>query len=165
MDKYHIDYHTLEQDTLALAEKIAKADILTNDTQLVCVSRGGLFTGAILAYALNLKDVYCVSLESYVEEENGGNAEVVCRTEFLPQLLEDDPVREELHKKKWLVVDDINDTSNTYRYIQNWFVERTNVQMHFATTYHKPRETNLTPDFYGQEISAESWVVFPWDRM
>lgn len=163
MDKYHIDYHTLEQDTLALAEKISKADILTSDTQLVCVSRGGLFTGAILSYALNLKDVYCVSLESYVKEENGGNEEVVCRTPFLPHL--DGPYGiTKSEKRPYLVVDDINDTSNTYMYISRE-MHKLNLNLTFATTYHKPRDNNLTPDFYGKEIPAESWVVFPWDRM
>lgn len=163
MSKVYINYNTLEQDTLSLAEKIKKADVLTSDTQLVCVSRGGLFTGAILAYALNLKDVYCVSLESYVKEENGGNEEVICRTSFLPHL--DGPYgMTKPDQRPYLIVDDINDTSNTYMYISRE-THRLDLNIIFATTYHKPRDKNLTPDFYGREIDASNWVVFPWDQM
>lgn len=166
-DKLFIDYHTLQKDTLTLAEKLAKSDLFNQHTQLICVSRGGLFIGAILSYALGFKDVYCVSLESYTKEDNGGNEEVVCRTPFLPHLdmrEEESPDLWEKLKARYLVVDDINDTSQTYQFIIDKMNEY-GLDFQFATTYHKKRETNLIPNFIGKEFESDCWVVFPWDQL
>ncbi len=161
-DKFYVTYDELQAGTLQLAEKLAKSDLITKDTQLVCISRGGLFIGGILSYALGLKSVHCVSLESYTEEKNHGNEEVRNLTPFLPT--ESSYASVHRQQYQWLVVDDINDTSQTYEYVIERMTEL-GLDFQFATTYHKKRDNNLSPDFIGVELPSDCWVVFPWDNM
>lgn len=158
MNKNYINWNQFEADTLELAEQLKQ--LIKPSTELVAVSRGGLFTAGIISYALNLKDVHCVSLESYSENKDGANHQVVSRTSFLPDVIIN---KQKYREKMLLVVDDINDTSNTYRYIKDQF-EANNLNLIFATTYHKDRDNNLFPDCYGRKLPAEQWVVFPWDK-
>lgn len=155
MNKLIIDHKTLEQDTLVLAEKLVKGLLVDNNVQMVCISRGGLFIGGILAYALNIKDVHCVSIESYKSDNPGDNQGIVSRTPFLPGVDK---------SKTYLFVDDLNDTSQTYAFVKQQ-CEKIGIMQYFATTYHKPRLDNLLPDYIGKEINPDSWVVFPWDNL
>ena len=155
MSKLVIDYKTLEQDTLVLAERLAKSGLIGPSLQVVCISRGGLFVGGLLSYALNLKNIHCVSIESYEEDKAGTNHNIVCRTPFLPAADKN---------FDYLFIDDLNDTSQTYQYVKNKCDELGLIQ-YFATTYHKVRNNNLLPDYYGREVDSDSWIVFPWDNL
>ena len=155
MTKLIIDHKILEQDTLVLAEKLAKGILVDRDVQLVCISRGGLFIGGILSYALNIKDIHCVSIESYKSDKLNDNQGIVSRTPFLPQVD---------RSKTYLFVDDINDTSQTYAFIKDQ-CDQLGIMQYFATTYHKLRNNNLTPDYIGRAIDGDCWVVFPWDNL
>lgn len=157
-ERHYISWNSLQEDTQFLAEEIRKSGYVDEDTQLVCVSRGGLFIGGLLSYALNLKDIYCISLESYTKEENGANEEIICRTPFLPGINHVGRT-----PSSWLIVDDINDTSKTRRYIDKQ-CKRLKIDYRFATTYNKVRPNNIHPDFVGKELDANCWVVFPWDQ-
>ena len=155
MNKLIIDHKTLEQDTLVLAEKLAKGLLVDANVELVCISRGGLFIGGIISYALKIKDIHCVSVESYKSDKLNDNQQIISRTPFLPKVDK---------SKTYLFVDDINDTSQTYRFIKQQ-CEQLGIMQYFATTYHKSRSTNLLPDYIGREVHPDSWVVFPWDSL
>lgn len=147
--KLNINYDQLQVDTLFLAEKLS--EVVKPNTKLITISRGGLFVGGLLSYTLNIKEVENVSIASYEEDREGANKKVRLLT----------PFPETNKTQNHIVVDDINDTSETYRFVSQFMKS----DWHFATVYHKPRETNETPDFYGREIPVEEWVVFPWDRL
>lgn len=149
-----ISWDQIEYSTTILASKISKVFENNKDLHLVCVSRGGLFIGGLLSYALGLKHVHCVAVSSYKVENSNKQSSLECLTDFLPTAD---------RSKTYLFVDDINDTSETYRFLKNQCAQR-GLKMWFATTFHKARSTNLTPDFYGAELPADAWVVFPWDK-
>ena len=128
---------------------------ILESTNLICLSRGGLFVGGLVSYALNMKKVYNISVESYEEDSMDSNVEVKLLTPF-PVL---DP------SQKYLVVDDLNDTSETYRFISRQMIKYDCPDWNFATVYHKQRKGNDVPDFYGTLMPADSWIVFPWDRL
>jgi uncharacterized protein len=153
MTKLLIDYKTLEKDTLLLVRKIKK--YISKDTQVVCISRGGLFIGGLLSYALDMRDIHCVSIESYKSDALNDNQGIRSRTPFLPNIDK---------TKTYLFVDDLNDTSQTFSFIKDK-CEQLGISFYFATVYHKLRDNNMMPNFIGRDIASDCWVVFPWDLL
>lgn len=155
MNKTVFDWEQIQHYTLLLAEEIKQKVPDIRDVELVCISRGGLFIGGLLSYALNMRKVHCVSIASYNEEGSSTQSKIQSLTEFLPSVDK---------TKTFLFVDDINDTSETFKFIK---AQSKNIGLqytYFATTFHKIRSSNLTPDFYSKVLHSDSWVVFPWDN-
>lgn len=156
MNKTIFDWEQIQHNTLLLAEEIRASTLDLEDIELVCISRGGLFVGGLLSYALGIRKVHCVSIASYEEEGSSTQSKIRSVTEFLPSVD---------RSKTFLFVDDINDTSETFKFIKAQSNQIGLQHTYFATTFHKNRQSNLKPDFYGKQLPPDSWVVFPWDDL
>jgi len=70
-----------------------------------------------------------------------------------------------LSKKKILIIDDINDTGETFKFIDDNF-GRENGRIKFAALVNnKPSKTLI--DYKGYEINKDevpTWIVFPWEE-
>jgi len=59
-------------------------------------------------------------------------------------------------RKKVLVVDDISDTGETLYKAETFGFQTATLTVRYTTIF--------TPDFYGDKIEDDRWLVFPWER-
>jgi hypoxanthine phosphoribosyltransferase len=131
-----------------LAE-IIKKDNYKPDA-LIGISRGGLIPLGILAYVLDVRDVYTISLKLYDENKIKNEVE-----QITPFHLED------LEKyKRVLVIDDVVDTGTTIEYVLSKFKFG---EVKVASLFYKPKKSKLKPDYYVEE--TEEWINFPWSSL
>ena len=68
-------------------------------------------------------------------------------------------------QKKILIVDDINDTGDTFKYIEDNFGNGDGRIKFAALIQNKPSKVKV--DYHGYEINKDempSWIVFPWEE-
>ena len=68
-------------------------------------------------------------------------------------------------QKKMLIIDDINDTGATFKYIEDNFGKGDGRIKFASLVTNKPSE--IIVDYHGYEINKDevpSWIVFPWEE-
>ncbi len=117
---------------------------LPDVTGIVCVSRGGLVPGALIAGKLNVKLVRCVAVSSY----DGKSQRPI-------ELLTD------LHQanSSTIVVDDLVDTGSTFKFLRS-HDELSDAT--FVSLYAKPKGRPLT-DIFARKADQDTWIYFPWE--
>ena len=68
-------------------------------------------------------------------------------------------------QKKILIIDDINDSGDTFQYILDNFGKREDRIRFAALINNRPSRVKL--DYHGYEINkdeAPAWIVFPWEE-
>ena len=133
-------YEEIHEKSVKLAELIKDKNI--NFTKMVVVSRGGFVPASVVAYCLGIQDVDIVSIQSYIHREPG--------EAFVHRAPKTDEVV--------LVIDDIVDKGGTAKALREFMQN-----MHLAVVYAKPRGLPLA-NTYVEEITQETWPVFPWDE-
>ena len=133
-------YEEMHEKAVKLGHLIKSKNI--NFEKMVVVSRGGFVPAAVVAYTLCIQDVDIVSIQSYIHREAG--KAIVHRA----------PKTEEIV----LVIDDIVDKGGTAKALKEYMPN-----MHLAVIYAKPRGLPLAST-YVEEITQDTWPVFPWDE-
>ena len=133
-------YEEIHEKAVELAELIKDKNI--NFTKMVVVSRGGFVPASVVAYCLGIQDVDIVSIQSYIHREPG--------EAFVHRAPKTDEIV--------LVIDDIVDKGGTAKALREFMPN-----MHLAVVYAKPRGLPLA-NTYVEEITQETWPVFPWDE-
>jgi len=151
MSKLSLSWSEYERSSKEMCRSIRNNLQDMQNVELVCISRGGLFVGGYVSYYLGIKIVHCVCLESYSDIDNTQKT-VSNLTPFLPNAS---------REKLYLFVDDVNDTSETFKYIKDQCNTRS-LDFRFATVFHK-NKNNIKPDYIGNEIDGNLWLEFPWD--
>ena len=67
--------------------------------------------------------------------------------------------------KRVLIIDDINDTGNTFSLIKN-YSSKFNCEIHFAALINNVK-SKIKIDYFGQRIDKYKnpvWYVFPWEK-
>ena len=103
---------------------------------------------AIVARELSIRVIETVSIVSYANEDQRGEARIV-------KGLAADLTREE--GAGILVIDDLVDTGQTARMLRGLLPKA-----HYATVYAKPLGRPLV-DTFVTEVSQDTWIYFPWD--
>lgn len=117
---------------------------------IIGVARGGMVPATRLAYTL-YKPLYCISVKSYSENKEQENMELL----QVPILTKE--------TKRVLIVDDINDSGNTFRYIRNYFLNHfPNCACSFFSIFAK-EGNNFPQATYGSKVPNDTWLVFPWE--
>ena len=114
---------------------------------IICVSRGGLIPGAILARELNIKMIETICVESYSDNSTDISSSV--------KLLKEAHVKNQ--GAGWLIVDDLVDSGNTAE-----FVRASLPNARFVTLYAKAKGRPFV-DHFVREFDQETWLFFPWD--
>ena len=133
-------YEEMHEKALKLGHLI-KSKNIDFDTMVV-VSRGGFVHAAVVAYTLGIQDVDIVSIQSYIHREAG--KAIVHRAPKTDEIV--------------LVIDDIVDKGGTAKALKEYMPN-----MHLAVIYAKPRGLPLAST-YVEEITQDTWPVFPWDE-
>ena len=113
---------------------------------ILAVARGGLVLSSILAYALNIKNIYLIN--PYIYEG---------KTKKKPEIL---GAPEHIDAQNLLVVDDIIDSGDTFREVNDVLSGKV-PSLSWAVLFSK--EPPLTQGFIAEYVLKDQWLVFPWD--
>ena len=131
----------------ALAQQVADSDF-TPDIVLG-IARGGLIPAGSIAYALDCKNLFTLSVEFYTGVDQRLDVPVM-----LPPFLD----TADLTGAAVLIVDDVADTGKTLELVRN-FCSGHVAQARTAVLYAKPHSI-IAPDFVWRR--TEKWINFPW---
>lgn len=69
-------------------------------------------------------------------------------------------------KKKILLVDDINDTGTTIvNLLRNMLSAAIDLNYVKTCTLYQKDDSEIKVDYYGTEVSGNTWIVFPWETV
>ena len=136
-----IHAHLLDM-ALAVTRSGFKPDLILG------IARGGWIPARILSDFLDTRDLASIRVESY---------STVYRS--LPRPIITERVSTPILDKRLLIVDDVADTGQSLRLVQDT-VSRDAKAVKTAAIFRKPWSV-ITPDFSACETTA--WVVFPWE--
>ncbi len=113
------------------------------------IARGGLIPAAAMAYALEVKNVFMMSVEFYTGIDE--------RLEFpvmLPPLLNAIDIK----GASVLVVDDVADTGETLKLVMDFCADHV-AEVRCAVLYEKPRSVVKCAYVWRR---TDRWIEFPW---
>lgn len=140
-----LSWDQFHRDCEVLADNIRKSG-RTYD-KLLCITRGGVFVGGLVAHLLGMRNVTTIALKLYDFDVQGQVVEQLSAPD-LP-----------MPGSRMLVVDDLLDSGRTLSFIvEKWGRE---FALDIAVLYDKGGGT-LRPTFTARAIPDE-WVCFPWE--
>ena len=133
------------QDCQVLAEKIRESG--REYDKMLCVTRGGVFVGGLVAHMLGIRNITTIALKLYEFDQQGAVVEQLSGPDM------------PLPGSRILVVDDLLDSGRTLAFIvEKWSGE---YELDIAVLYDKGGG-ELRPTFTSSAIPNE-WVQFPWE--
>lgn len=150
---YEISYDELDSKVEQLYHKI-EADNFVPDSMLA-VARGGWMTCRILSDIFQGNDVSVdvtsVTTKFYTSIGTTSKRPVLAQS-----------LATTLFDQKILIVDDVSDTGNTLKFIKGYVKWLGASQVQVACVFMKPK-TKVIPDYYVDEVSNNTWIVFPYE--
>ncbi len=131
----------------ALAESVAASGFLPDI--VLGISRGGLIPAGGLAYALDCKNLFTISVEFYT-----GINERLDVPVMLPPFLN----AADLDDARVLIVDDVADTGMTLELVHEFCAGHV-AEARTAVLYRKPLSI-IDPDYAWAK--TDRWITFPW---
>jgi hypoxanthine phosphoribosyltransferase len=116
---------------------------------VLAVARGGLLVAGAVAYALDVKNTFTMSVEFYTGIDE--------RLE-IPMLLPPVPDLVDFAETRVLIVDDVADTGATLALVKD-FCEGKVAEVRCAVLYEKPRSTVRCEYVWRR---TDHWIIFPW---
>jgi hypoxanthine phosphoribosyltransferase len=116
---------------------------------VLSIARGGVFVAGGLAYALDCKNLFTISVEFYTGVDSRLDVPVM-----LPPFLD----AHDLDESSVLVVDDVADTGRTLELVAEFCAGHAR-EMRTAVLYEKPQSV-ITCDYAWRRTSR--WINFPW---
>ena len=152
MSKIHISYNQIHKIMENLSSEILntfKPDLI------IAITGGGLIPSRMMRTYLKC-DILCVGVKLYNADDSRNNKIIKY------QWLEHD-----LENKKILIVDEVDDTRTTLKYVIEEINKLNPKSMAVAVIHNKLKEKHSDiPDyckyFVGQHI-ADRWIVYPWE--
>ena len=145
---FPVSWDQFHRDARALAWRLAAAGPFE---AIVCITRGGLVTAAIVSRELGTRLIETVCVASYHDYDSQGDLTVLKDVSPTVRALGDG------RGKGVLVVDDLTDTGKTAKVVRDMLPGA-----HFATVYAKPAGRPMV-DTFVTEVSQDTWIYFPWD--
>lgn len=138
------DYGTA---SVELAQKVA--DDGYQPDLILGIARGGLFLAGSIGYSLAVKNLFVMNVEYYTGVDERLDVPVV-----LPPYLD----LVDLGDSKMLVVDDVADTGNTLKLVDE-FCKGNVGEVRTAVLYQKPKSV-VQCDYIWKD--TDQWIDFPW---
>jgi xanthine phosphoribosyltransferase len=139
--KHLIDWNSFTADTLILADKLASQ---TDIKGLIAIARGGLCATAIVAHALDIRNIKSVAVSSY-DGDKLRAAELLGSVDNI------------LDGEGWIFIDDLVDTGQTAKLIRRRYPKA-----RLAVVYAKP-EGEAHCDAFAKQVAQDTWLDFPWE--
>lgn len=146
--KLFISWEDIERDSKELVKKILSKK--NTYKGIVVISRGGIGVVALLSRLLDIKLIDIMCIASYSNETN---QQVELEVFKEPSLAIEDK------GKGWLIVDDLIDSGDTYKYVSKALPESD-----FVCLYNKSNtSTFLDNILYAKDYPKDTWIVLPWE--
>ncbi|MDD5016077.1 MAG: phosphoribosyltransferase family protein [Atribacterota bacterium] len=151
-------YKTWEE-IVKLVDKICseiKMDY-TNPDVIIPILRGGMVPARLISEYFPNSQIKCIRAKAYDKDEK--------QQDFKEESVYVENFDYDISHCVALVVDDISDTGDTlnavcYEIYKHCFLHPHQIVV--ATIYYKER-TLYAPDFYGEKVENDQWIVFPWE--
>ena len=143
--KVYISWDQFYKDTLELCNKITN---LKDIKGMVCITRGGMVPGCIVASKLNIRKIETISIKSYQD-----NLEISDSFEIL---VEPKEALQDLGKN-WIVIDELIDSGQTLKHIKQ-ILPFANIY----TVYSKILDSDLVNSYF-RYYDKSHWICFPWE--
>lgn len=127
-----------------------KKKIETTPNIIVSIGKGGSIPGVILAEMFECNNLN-FGLKSYKGQERGTIHEYQSIMCF-----------DGLRDANILIVDDIADSGETFKYAVNKFKGNGCERIETASVFYKPC-SKFKPDVYADEVDESIWIVLPWE--
>jgi hypoxanthine phosphoribosyltransferase len=143
--KTYYNWNTYYRLVITLKNKIQnKPDII------ISIGKGGSIPGVILAEHFDVNNLN-IGLKSY----SNFNQSKMIEYQSIPSY-------EALRGANILLVDDLSDTGETFKYALDKFKEKGVNDVKTASVFKKSK-SSFVPDYYVEEISSDVWIVQPWE--
>jgi hypoxanthine phosphoribosyltransferase len=142
-----LTYELFGRGIRELAQQVADSDF--EPDILLGIARGGLVPAGALAYALDCKNLFTISVEFYTGVDTRLDVPVM-----LPPFLD----ARDLDQARVLIVDDVADTGRTLELVHQ-FCSGHVAEARTAVLYEKPQSI-IRADFAWRR--TDRWVNFPW---
>jgi hypoxanthine phosphoribosyltransferase len=117
---------------------------------LVAVGRGGYLPARLLSDFFGIVDLATFRIEHY----KGSHKEPLALVRY--------PLNRDLSGLRVLLVDDVNDSGDTFELALSHIAENGSpVEIRTAALHHKTCSRYL-PDFYAQRLIKWRWITYPW---
>ena len=146
-EKEFLSWTTFGEASRALAAMVADSEY--RPSIILGIARGGLIPAATIAYALDVKNVFMMSVEFYTGVDERLDFPVM-----LPPLLN----AVDIAGARVLVVDDVADTGGTLKLVKDFCAEHV-AEVRCAVLYEKPRSVVKCEYIWRR---TDRWVNFPW---
>jgi len=117
---------------------------------IVSIGKGGSIPGVILAEMFECNNLN-LGLRSYKGETRGEIHEYQSIKCF-----------EGLRDANILIVDDIADSGETFKYAVNKFKGNGCERVETASVFYKPC-SKFKPNYFAEEVESSTWIVQPWE--
>lgn len=145
MKKIPYSWKELTRDCLFLSKKLKSKKF----DCLVAVSRGGLIPATILSYLLDIKKIYVIGYNYYLEPGIRGKLKQISSP------------GNKISGCRVLLVDEKADTGETLLAAVNFLKKRKNNVTSVALHYEP--ESKIKPDCFARQLK-NVWIVYPWDE-
>jgi hypoxanthine phosphoribosyltransferase len=144
----HLSWRDIED----LAERLADAISASYKPDVVVgILRGGATVAHLLSDFLNIRTIYPIGCNSYVDVAKRFSVKV-----YSPLALSD------LSGKRVLLVDDVADEGLTLEaVVEQEIASKSPLEVKVATLHMKPW-CKFKPDYYVQVTDA--WIIYPWEK-
>jgi len=147
MSQYKLSWKNVESLTNKIYKKINK--FKKEETCILGVSKGGLVPSVLLSHKLQECDMLAIGIKSYIKSKQAGI--ITYQSPELKTIKKYDNV---------IVVDDICDTGNTFKFVKDLYCSYTNI---YTVSLIYRENTDYEPNFFGEKLTDKRWVVFPWE--
>ena len=144
MQKKAVSYEYISFIVDLLAQRVG-----TDYDYIIGIGRGGLIPATMLAYKLN-KKVLAFGVQTYNNQIQDTNYYLYQQPNLLPA------------KSKYLVVDDICDSGNTFGIFKKLYSENKLHTFEYAALFAKDKSSHMV-DYYGLSVSEGIWLDFSWE--
>ena len=158
VQKIWYTYDDIHRTVKQIAQKINESGIKYD--AMIAIGGGGFIPARMLRTFLDVP-IYAVTTAYYLNETDSQTADTVQKIQWL------DPIPAELQGKNVLVVDEVDDSRTTMRFVLDE-LERDGFKKIGVAVIHnklKPKAAELPVDvayFSGVEIE-DWWINYPWD--
>lgn len=135
-------FHTLVNEV--------KGKVVKRPDVIVSIGKGGSIPGVILAEMFECNNLN-LGLKSYKGQTRGNIHEYQSIKCF-----------DGLRDINILVVDDIADSGETFKYAVNKFKGNGCENIETASVFYKPCSV-YKPDYFAEEVEESTWIILPWE--
>lgn len=112
--------------------------------RVIAVTRGGMVPACLVARELDIRIIDSISIKSYDHQAQAA-AQLLSAPDNLGS------------GKRCLIVDDLSDTGNTFKFLREKFPDAT-----FACIHVKPLGKPQA-DYFVEEVPQDTWIYLPWE--